>query len=151
MFHYPFFRSYSSTSSSNPSSSHHNQPQTASHPLEDVERASSKMSSSSNESTNSNSIEIDRRSLGEPYFQNVLLSNIQQGFFSILSRAFLCLFSKSPRYLSYSSAFLFASRPFASLALFDLLSSKILASVIIFSLALSSRYSYTGGFPNNLQ
>lgn len=56
--------SYSSTSSSNPSSSHHNQPPTASHPLEDVERASSKMSSSSNESTNSNSIEIDRRSLG---------------------------------------------------------------------------------------
>ena len=82
---YPFFRSYSSTSSSNPSSSHYNQPPTALHPLEDVERASSKMSSSSNESTNSNSIEIDRRSLGEPYFQNVKFSNIQQGFFSISS------------------------------------------------------------------
>ena len=72
---YPFFRSYSSTSSSNPSSSHYNQPPTALHPLEDVERASSKMSSSSNESTNSNSIEIDRRSLGEPYFKNVKLNN----------------------------------------------------------------------------
>ena len=85
MFHYPFSRSYSSTSSSNPSNSHHNQPPTASHPLEDVERASSKMSSSSNESTNSNSIEIDRRSLGEPYFQNVKLFN-EFSFFNFIYR-----------------------------------------------------------------